>query len=196
MKLDKEIQFILAVDALKNVQRRNYNADDSRRENTAEHSWQIVILAQILYPYAKNKDQVDLLRVIRMLSIHDLVEINAGDTFIFDEEQMKGKFEREKIAAKKIFGILDEPLQSEFYNMWIEFEEEETPDAIFACSIDRIMPFILNSNTSGKSWTEAGITETQVRHMLENAIKRASDEMGEAFDILLQKSIDEGKLVS
>ncbi|MCT4137794.1 HD domain-containing protein [Elizabethkingia anophelis] len=196
MKLDKEIQFILAVDALKNVQRRNYNADDSRRENTAEHSWQIVILAQILYPYAKNKDQVDLLRVIRMLSIHDLVEINAGDTFLFDEEQMKGKFEREKIAAKKIFGILDEPLQSEFYNMWIEFEEEEIPDAIFACSIDRIMPFILNSNTSGKSWTEAGITETQVRNMLENAIKRASDEMGEAFDILLQKSIDEGKLVS
>lgn len=109
---------------------------------------------------------------------------------------MKGKFEREKIAAKQIFGILDEPLQSEFYNMWIEFEEEETPDAIFACSIDRIMPFILNSNTSGKSWTEAGITETQVRNMLENAIKRASDEMGEAFDILLQKSIDEGKLVS
>lgn len=101
MKLDKEIQFILAVDALKNVQRRNYNADDSRRENTAEHSWQIVILAQILYPYAKNKEQVDLLRVIRMLSIHDLVEINAGDTFLFDEEQMKGKFEREKIAAKK-----------------------------------------------------------------------------------------------
>ncbi|CAI9679442.1 HD domain-containing protein [Elizabethkingia anophelis] len=194
MKLDKEIQFILAVDALKNVQRRNYNADDSRRENTAEHSWQIVILAQILYPYAKNKEQVDLLRVIRMLSIHDLVEINAGDTFLFDEEQMKGKFEREKIAAKKIFGILDEPLQSEFYNMWIEFEEEETPDAIFACSIDRIMPFILNSNTSGKSWTEAGITETQVRNMLENAIKRASDEMGEAFDILLQKSIDGGML--
>lgn len=144
----------------------------------------------------KNKDQVDLLRVIRMLSIHDLVEINAGDTFLFDEEMMKGKFEREKIAAKQIFGILDEPLQSEFYNMWIEFEEEETPDAIFACSIDRIMPFILNSNTSGKSWTEAGITETQVRNMLENAIKRASDEMGEAFDILLQKSIDEGKLVS
>lgn len=87
------------------MQRRNYNADDSRRENTAEHSWQIVILAQILYPYAKNKEQVDLLRVIRMLSIHDLVEINAGDTFLFDEEQMKGKFEREKIAAKNLWNI-------------------------------------------------------------------------------------------
>ena len=138
MKIQKEIDFILAVDALKNVQRRNYNADDSRRENTAEHSWQIIILAQILFPYAKNNTEINLLRVIRMLSIHDLVEIDAGDTFLFDEEGMKGKFEREKLAAKKIFGILDEPLSSEFYNLWIEFEEEETPDAIFACAIDRV----------------------------------------------------------
>lgn len=195
MILQKEIDFILAVDALKNVQRRNYNADDSRRENTAEHSWQIVILAQILYPYAKNKEQIDLLKVIRMLSIHDLVEIHAGDTFLFDEKLMEGKFEREKIAAKKIFGILDEKIADEFYNLWIEFEEETTPDAIFACAIDRIIPFILNSYTEGKSWTEAGVTEHQVRNMLENAIKRASDEMGEVFDILMIRNIEEGKLV-
>ncbi|WP_374445214.1 HD family hydrolase [Epilithonimonas sp.] len=194
MKIQKEIDFILAVDALKNVRRRNYNADDSRRENTAEHSWQIIILAQILYPYAKNSTEINLLRVIRMLSIHDLVEIDAGDTFLFDEEGMKGKFEREKIAAKKIFGILDEPLSSELYNLWIEFEEEETPDAIFACAIDRIMPFILNSYTSGKSWTEAGVTEKQVRNMLENAISRASDEMGECFQMLMKKCFDEKKL--
>ncbi|MGV4413777.1 HD domain-containing protein [Chryseobacterium sp. T1] len=195
MILQKEIDFILAVDALKNVQRRNYNADDSRRENTAEHSWQIVILAQILYPYAKNKEQIDLLKVIRMLSIHDLVEIHAGDTFLFDEKLMEGKFEREKVAAKKIFGILDENMATEFYNLWIEFEEETTPDAIFACAIDRIIPFILNSYTDAKSWTEAGVTEHQVRNMLENAIKRASDEMGEVFDVLMERNIDEGKLV-
>ncbi len=194
MKIQKEIDFILAVDALKNVQRRNYNADDSRRENTAEHSWQIIILAQILYPYAKNSANINLLRVIRMLSIHDLVEIDAGDTFLFDEEGMKGKFEREKLAAKKIFGILDEPLSSELYNLWIEFEEEETPDAIFACAIDRIMPFILNSYTSGKSWTEAGVTEKQVRNMLESAISRASDEMDECFQLLMKKCFDEKKL--
>lgn len=193
MKIQKEIDFILAVDALKNVQRRNYNADDSRRENTAEHSWQIIILAQILFPYAKNNTEINLLRVIRMLSIHDLVEIDAGDTFLFDEEGMEGKFEREKLAAKKIFGILDEPLSSEFYNLWIEFEEEETPDAIFACAIDRMMPFILNTYTSGKSWTEAGVTETQVRNMLENAIGRASDEMGECFQLLMKKCFDEKK---
>jgi putative hydrolase of HD superfamily len=127
-----------------------------------------------------------------MLSIHDLVEINAGDTFLFDEERMKGKFEREKIAAKKIFGILDEPLQSEFYNLWIEFEEEETPDAIFACAIDRLCLLFLILY-QGKSWTEAGVTENRCEICWKMQL-RASDEMGEAFDILLQKSIDEGML--
>jgi len=195
MKIQKEIDFILAVDALKNVQRRNYNADDSRRENTAEHSWQIIILAQILFPYAKNRADIDLLRVIRMLSVHDLVEIEAGDTFLFDETAMIGKFEREKLSAQNIFGILDEPIRSEFFNLWLEFEEEQTPDAIFACAIDRIMPFILNSHTSGKSWTEAAVTEKQVRSMLENAITRASDEMGEAFQYLMIKNLETEKVL-
>ena len=194
MKIQKEIDFIVAVDALKNVQRRNCNADDSRRENTAEHSWQIIILAQILFPYAKNKEQINLLRVLRMLSIHDLVEIGAGDTFLFDEEAMVGKFEREQLAAQNLFGILEEPLRSEFYDLWIEFEEEKTPDAIFACGIDRIMPFILNSYTSGKSWTEAGVTKLQVRKMLENAIHRASDEMGEAFEFLMKENLEAQKI--
>ena len=195
MKIQKEIDFIVAIDALKNVQRRNYNADDSRRENTAEHSWQIIILAQILFPYAKNRTDIDLLRVIRMLSIHDLVEIEAGDTFLFDEAAMIGKFEREKLSAQNIFGILDEPIRSEFFNLWLEFEEEQTPDAIFACAIDRIMPFILNSHTSGKSWTEAAVTEKQVRNMLENAITRASDEMGEAFQFLMIKNLETEKVL-
>jgi putative hydrolase of HD superfamily len=195
MKIQKEIDFIVAIDALKNVQRRNYNADDSRRENTAEHSWQIIILAQILFPYAKNRADIDLLRVIRMLSIHDLVEIEAGDTFLFDETAMVGKFEREKLSAQNIFGILDDPIRSEFFNLWLEFEGEQTPDAIFACAIDRIMPFILNSHTSGKSWTEAAVTEKQVRNMLENAISRASDEMGEAFQFLMNLNLESEKVL-
>nr|WP_314497876.1 HD domain-containing protein [uncultured Chryseobacterium sp.] len=195
MKIQKEIDFIIAVDALKNVQRRNFNADDSRRENTAEHSWQIIVLAQILFPYAKNRADIDLLRVIRMLSIHDLVEIEAGDTFLFDEVAMAGKFEREKLSAQNIFGILDEPVRTEFYQLWLEFEEEKTPDAIFACAIDRIMPFILNSYTSGKSWTESAVSEKQIRHMLENAISRASDEMGEAFQLLMDGNLKSEKVL-
>lgn len=194
MILEKEIQFILALDALKNVSRRNFNLDDSRRENTAEHSWQIVVFAQIFLPYAKHKNQIDLLRVIRMLSIHDVVEIEAGDTFIFDESAMTGKYDRELAAAKKTFGILEEPLSSEFLNLWIEFETEETPDAIFACAVDRIMPFLLNVYGSAKSWTEADVKVNQVENIVGKAVKRASEKMGEAFDVLLKKALDEGKL--
>lgn len=194
MILEKEFQFILALDALKKVNRRNFNLDDSRRENTAEHSWQIVVFAQVLLPYAKDKDQIDLLRVIRMLSIHDVVEIEAGDTFIFDEGAMTGKYERELQAAKNTFGILDEPLSSDFLNLWMEFEAEETPDAIFACAVDRIMPFLLNVYGSAKSWTEADVKVNQVENIVGKAVRRASDEMGEAFDVLLKKALDEGKL--
>lgn len=195
MILEKEIQFILALDTLKSVNRRNFNLDDSRRENTAEHSWQIVVLAQILYPYAKNKEQIDLLKVIRMLSIHDVVEIEAGDTFIFDEKKMVGKYDRELQAAKNIFGILDEPLRSEFLDLWIEFEAEETPDAIFACAVDRIMPFLLNTHSKATSWTEANVTAAQVSQVVGEAVKRGSDELGEVFDVLLKKAINEAKLV-
>ena len=194
MVLEKEIQFILALDALKNVNRRNFNLDNSRRENTAEHSWQIVVFAQILLPYAKNKNKIDLLRVIKMLSIHDVVEIEAGDTFIFDEAAMTGKYDRELAAAKKIFGILGDPLGSEFLSLWMEFEAEETPDAIFACAVDRIMPFLLNVYGSAESWTEANVKGNQVENIVGKAVKSASDEMGEAFDILLKKALDEGKL--
>lgn len=194
MILEKEIQFILALDALKKVNRRNFNFDDSRRENTAEHSWQIVVFAQVLLPYAKDKDKIDLLRVIRMLSIHDVVEIEAGDTFIFDESAMTGKYDRELRAAKNTFGILDEPLSSDFLNLWMEFEAEETPDAIFACAVDRIMPFLLNVYGSAKSWTEAEVKVDQVENIVGKAVKRASAEMGEAFDVLLKKALDEGKL--
>ncbi len=195
MILEKEIQFILTLDALKNVNRRNYNLDDSRRENTAEHSWQVIVFAQILLPYARHKEKIDLLRVIKMLSIHDVVEIEAGDTFIFDEAKMIGKYERELQAAQNIFGILDEPLRSEFLNLWIEFEAEETPDAIFATAVDRIMPFILNTNNKGTSWTEAHVSAEKVTNIVGKAVKRASEEMGEAFEILLKKAIDERKLI-
>lgn len=195
MILEKEIQFILALDALKSVKRRNFNLDESRRENTAEHSWQIVVFAQVLLPYAREKDQIDLLRVIRMLSIHDVVEIEAGDTFIFDESAMTGKYDRELAAAQKTFGILEEPLKSDFLNLWIEFETEETPDAIFACAVDRIMPFLLNVYGSAKSWTEADVNVNQVENIVGTAVKRASEEMGKAFDILLKKALDDGKLV-
>lgn len=195
MIIEKELSFILTMDQLKNVERRNFNLDDSRRENTAEHSWQVVILAQVLYPYAKNKEQIDLLRVLKMLSIHDIVEIKAGDTFIFDEKKMVGKYQRELKAAEELFGMLPDELGKEFLNLWIEFEKEETHDAVFAAAVDRIMPFILNVHNKGVSWTEANITSEMVDSIVGKAVVRASDAFREAYDLLKLRAISEGKLL-
>lgn len=195
MILEKEIEFVLAIDALKNINRRNFNLDNSRRENTAEHSWQVVVFAQILYPYTRNKEKIDLGRVLKMLSIHDVVEIDAGDTFLFDDKANEGKFDRELVSAKRIFGILEEPLRTEFLNLWLEFEAGETEDAIFANAVDRMIPFTLNCHNNGKSWTEANVELEKVKKMLRPKIEQASQDMADTFDVLIKKAFDEGKLI-
>jgi len=161
-RLQQQINFILETDKLKNVIRRNFLVDDSRRENTAEHSWHSVLLAQIFFEYAENKSEFDLLHIIKMITVHDLVEIYAGDTFIFDKRGYEDKFERENEAARRLFSLLPDNQSEEYYDLWLEFEQEETPDAIFACSSDKIMPVILNTYSNGTSWREAGITSGQV----------------------------------
>jgi len=195
MYLEKEIEFILTLDQLKNVIRRNFNQDNSRRENTAEHSWQVIVFAQILFPYARNKEKIDLGRVIKMLSIHDVVEIDAGDTFFYDEKANEGKFERELASAERIFGILAEPMKSEFMNLWLEFEVGETETAIFASAVDRMIPFTLNCHNNGTSWTEANVELEKVKKMLRPKIEQASQDIADTFDVLIKKAFDEGKLL-
>ena len=161
-RLKQQIEFILEVDKLKNVIRRNYLVDDSRRENTAEHSWHSILLALILFEYAENRSQLDLLRVVKMIAIHDLVEIEAGDTFMFDTEGNKERFNRENQAAKKLFTKLPYDQGKEYYELWLEFEKEETHDSIFAASVDKIMPVLLNTYSTGISWREAEVTSEMV----------------------------------
>lgn len=160
--MKQQIEFILEVDKLKNVIRRNYLVDDSRRENTAEHSWHSILTALVLFEYAENKPQLDLLRIVRMIAIHDLVEIEAGDTFMFDTEGNKDKFNRENQAAKKLFTKLPYDQGKEYYELWLEFEKEETHDSIFAASVDKIMPVLLNTYSTGISWREAEVTSEMV----------------------------------
>lgn len=160
--MKQQIEFILEVDKLKNVIRRNYLVDDSRRENTAEHSWHSILTALVLFEYAENKAQLDLLRIVRMIAIHDLVEIEAGDTFMFDTEGNKDKFNRENQAAKKLFTKLPYDQGKEYYELWLEFEKEETHDSIFAASVDKIMPVLLNTYSTGISWREAEVTSEMV----------------------------------
>lgn len=195
MFLEKEIEFILALDALKNINRRNYNLDDARRENSAEHSWQVMVFAQVLYPHALQRDQISLEKVLKMLSIHDVVEIDAGDTFFFDEQGYEDKYERELASAKRLFGILPEPIRKELLELWLEFEACETVDAVFANAVDRLIPVVLNCHNQGTSWTEAGISLKQVVEKIRPCLAEASPAMAKSFDVIIEKAFGEGKLV-
>lgn len=182
-RLAQQVSFIIEIDKLKQIIRRNFIADGSRRENTAEHSWHIVLICLTFSEYAKSKN-IDLLRVIKMLTVHDLVEIYAGDVFIFDDKANEGKFENEKLAAEKLFGILPQDQNQEFLSLWLEFEEAKTYESIFANTIDRIAPFLLNSVNGAISWTEAEVRVEQVLIKL-NIIEKGSDEIWDLFNQLV-----------
>lgn len=192
-RLRQQIDFILEADRLKQVIRRNWLVDDSRRENTAEHTWHTILAAMLLFEYAENKRELDLLRIIRMITIHDIVEIEAGDTFMFDEEANRGKFERENQAAKKLFTLLPYNQGKEYYELWLEFEKEESPNAIFASTIDKIMPVLLNTYSEGRSWRESEITGERVFETLKS-IKKGPSKVQELLSELVSIAQEKGNL--
>lgn len=159
-RLIQQIDFLIKADKLKNILRRNYVSDGARRENDAEHSWYFALAAMILAEYSN--DAIDIQKVIAMAIIHDLVEIYAGDTFIYDEQAKVGQQEREKIASEKIFGLLPEDQKNHFLTLWNEFEEKSTPESKFARSIDRIVALLLNLKSNGKTWKEHQIDYSQI----------------------------------
>jgi putative hydrolase of HD superfamily len=182
-KLKEQLAFVLEIDRLKQIYRQSYLVDGTRKENDAEHSWHIACMALVLREYAPD---VDLLRVISMLLVHDLIEIDAGDTYAFDEEAAKSKREREVAAAERIFALLPEAQCKEFRGLWDEFEEKQTKEAEFAHAMDRIQPFLLNYASDGKSWKEHGVKKSQ--------IYRRNDWMEGKYDIFweyMKELIDE-----
>jgi len=192
-RLRQQIDFILEADKLKQVIRRNWLADDSRRENTAEHTWHSILAAMLFFEYADNREELDLLHIIRMITLHDLVEIEAGDTFIFDEEGNRNKFNRENQAAKKLFTLLPYKQGKEYYELWLEFEKEKTPNAIFAAAVDKIMPVLLNTYSKGTSWREAGITGDRVLETLQS-IEKGPAKIRELLSELVTKASEKGNL--
>jgi len=156
----QQIQFILEIDQLKQVLRQTLLTDASRRENSAEHSWHLAIMAILLAEYAPVP--IEPLRVIKMLLIHDLVEIDAGDTFCYDVQSNQTKADRELQAADRLFGLLPPDQALELRTLWEEFEAQETPAAQFATAIDRLQPFLHNQQTKGGTWRLHGITCDQV----------------------------------
>jgi len=171
-RLAKQVEFIVEIDKLKQVYRRTWLADKSRRENDAEHSWHLGVMAVLLLEYAQ-QPQLDLLRVLKMVLIHDLVEIDAGDTFAYDAAGAMDKAERETAAADRVFGLLPADQAAEFRTIWEEFEARRTPEAKYAAALDRFQPMLHNYVTQGKAWQEHGITADQViarnQHMVEGS---------------------------
>lgn len=191
-KLEKRIEFILGADRLKDVTRRNYLSDGKRREKTAEHSWYVALMAMVLEDHANNKD-MDINRVIRMLLLHDLVEIFAGDTFLYDDKAHEKKTEAEKAAAVKIFGLLPEEQGRRFRKLWEEFESKKTPEAKFCASLDRLAPILLNYESKGKLWKEADLVKSQVQGYNEH-MAEGSEELWEFAKKRIKKAVEKGYL--
>ena len=160
-RLGRQVQFLLEVDKLKQVYRQTYLLDQSRKENDAEHSWHIALMAVVLCEHVADSE-VDLLRVLKMLLMHDLVEIDAGDTFCYDEAGQKSKLQRERTAADRIFNMLPADQAGEYRSLWEEFEAASSAEARFAAALDRLQPLTHNCMTRGRAWREHGVTEDQV----------------------------------
>ena len=158
--LEGQLDFIVECDKMKSVLRRTMLADYSRRENDAEHSWHLALTAMVLQPYMP--EPVDMAHVLSMTTVHDLVEIYAGDTFAFDVEGNRDKADREERAANRLFSMLPQAQGEYFYMLWKEFDECITPEARFANACDRIQPFINNVETKGHTWRLGNVTRSQV----------------------------------
>jgi putative hydrolase of HD superfamily len=192
-RLASQISFLVEIDKLKKVLRKTFLMDRSRLENTAEHSWHVSVMAIVLQEHA-NDLQLDLNRVIRLLLLHDLVEIDAGDTFAYDTQGYLDKEERENAAAKRLFGLLPDDQRDTWMELWREFEDGETYEAKYAGAIDRLQPVIHNYYTGGVSWRENGIVRSQVLKRLA-PVQLVSETLWNFTLDILQRAIDQGILL-
>lgn len=188
-RLKRQMEFIIEADKVKNIFRQTYLADGKRKENDAEHSWHLALAAVLLKEHME--EEVDITKVMMMVLIHDLVEIDAGDTYAYDDEAAKSKREREEKAADRIFGILPEDQGQMFRNPWEEFEAYETPEAKFAHLLDNFQPLLLNDASDGKSWVEHGVHKSQICRR-NRRIPETSADIWEAMSDIIDKHIEKG----
>ena len=191
-RLEKQICFIVEVDKVKNIFRQTYLADGERKENDAEHSWHLALMAVLLQEHME--DKADLTKVMIMVLIHDLVEIDAGDTYAYDEKGAQTKREREVKAADRIFGLLPEDQGQYFRELWEEFEAYETPEAKFAHLLDNFQPLLLNDASGGRSWKEYGVHRSQPMKRNER-IPDTSETVWEKMQEIFDKHVKCGNLL-
>lgn len=190
-RLKKQLDFMLELDKMKNIYRQTYVLHEDRKENDAEHSWHLAILAFMLEEYAA--EPIDTLKVIKMVLLHDVVEIDAGDTYLYDEEGYKSKAEREEKAAQRIFGLLPDDQRDEYYALWREFEDDITYESRFASILDRMQPLLLNYTKGGIAWKEHGVHKEQVLSR-NRPYFDASHELAEVIESVIEDAAAKGWL--
>lgn len=191
-RLRQQMRFIAEADKLKNIFRRSYISDRSRRENDAEHSWHLCLMTLLLLEHS-NFENIDALKVLKMVIVHDIVEIDAGDTYIYDNAAKADQAIRERRAAERLFGMLPSDQEAEFHSLWSEFELGESSESRFAKAIDRLHPMMLNYLAQGKTWNENSVSEPQVR-AINSKIADGSDALWQYADELIRESVDKGWL--
>lgn len=191
-RLRQQIEFLVEIDKLKTVLRRSYlSADPDRHENSAEHSWHVMVMAAVLQEHCPAS--IDINRVFKMLLIHDIVEIDAGDISVYKRQNSKAIAEKEKNAAGRIFGLLPPDQRQGFLELWNEFEARSTADARFARAVDRLEPLIQNYYTQGKTWRLDGITYDKVIS-INQKIVASSPVLWEFASSLIEDSVKKGYL--
>jgi putative hydrolase of HD superfamily len=190
-RLEQQIRFIVEIDKLKTVRRRTYVIDEHRSENTAEHSWHIAVMAMILAEYANEK--IDVTKVVKMALVHDIVEIDAGDTFMYDTVGALDKAEREQRAAERIFNLLPPDQAVEMRALWEEFEARQSAEARFAAAMDRLTPQLQNFNTNGGSWKDHAISRERVIDR-NRTMGEGSADLWEFTQRLLDRAVEKGIL--
>jgi len=191
-RLDLQMQFLIEIDRLKSVLRRTRLFDNSRQENVAEHGWHVAIMAMALAEYSN--EPIDVSKVVRMALVHDIVEIDAGDTFLYDEAAGKVKEEAERRAAERIFGLLPLDQAREIRSLWEEFEARNTPEARFAAAIDRLEPMLQNTLTAGHAWKEHDVRKSQVLGKNRPIVEAGSRELWRFAEGLIENAVREGHL--
>lgn len=181
----------MEIDKVKNIFRQTHLSDNGRNENDAEHSWHMAVMAYLLKEYSNEK--IDIAKVMLMCLIHDIVEIDAGDTYAYDAESLKTQKARENMAKKRIFSILPEEQARELIEIFDEFEEYETPEAKFAHAMDNIQPLILNDSNNGGDWRENNVTVEQI-YGRQSKAKPGSKRLFEVTDEIIKNNIRKGNL--
>lgn len=190
-RLEQQMKFILEVDKLKCIGRQTYLSDGKRKENDAEHSWHLALMAALLSEHAN--EEVDVLRVMTMVLIHDVVEIDAGDTYAYDEVGKSTQRERELRAAERIFGLLPEDQARKMMDLWEEFEARKTIESRFAHALDNMQPVTLNDASGGKSWLEHEVKKSQVMERQSRNVE-ASLAISEFVQQIIKKNVESGKI--